>query len=155
FQLGVFLLCIGGYLMVKQVLAATSETSSSVINPYAWIVPFLGMIVLEIGYRRLKYIAKKQNSPALFADAIHYRIDGITSFFAVIALAAGAYLPRYSLLLDHLGACLIAVFMIIVGGKAAWENLHSLLDRVPDPSYFSRVREAALRVSGVQATEKL
>lgn len=155
FQLGFFLAIIGGYLVIKQVLAATSGTSVSVISPFAWIIPFMGMIVLEAGYRRLRYIAKKQNSPALFADAVHYRVDGITSLFAVLALAAGAYFPRYSMLFDHIGAGAIAIFMIVVGVKAAWENLHSLLDRAPDSSYFVLVEQAARRVEGVRGTEKL
>lgn len=155
FQLGVFLVIVGGYLGVQQCVAAAGETSSRVINPYTWIIPLMAMILLEIGYQHLKKIAKKQNSSALLADAIHYRIDGVSSFFAVLALALGAYFPKYSLILDHTGACFIALFMIGIGIKAALENLHPLLDRAPDEKYFQKVQEAAMKVEGVKGTEKL
>ncbi len=155
FQLGVFLVIVGGYLGVHQCIAAAKETSLRTMNPYTWVIPLVAMVLLEIGYRHLRKVAKKQNSSALLADAIHYRIDGISSFFAVLALALGAYLPRYSLVLDHIGASLIALFMIGIGVKAALENLHPLLDRVPDAAYFYKVQEAAMKVEGVKGTEKL
>jgi len=155
FQLGVFLVIVGGYLGVKQCIAAVQETSLAAINSYAWIIPLVAVVFLEIGYRHLKRVARKQNSSALLADAIHYRIDAISSLFAVLALALGAYFPKYSLTLDHTGAGLIALFMIGIGVKAAWENLHPLLDRAPDKSYFKAVHEAAMRVKGVKGTEKL
>lgn len=155
FQLGVFLVILGGYMGVHQCIAAASENSLGVMNPYAWIIPCGGVILLEIGYQRLKRIARKQNSSALFADAIHYRIDGISSLVAVLALALGALLPKYSLILDHVGALLISIFMIGIGVKAAIENIHPLLDRAPEDSYFDKVGNAALRVAGVLGTEKI
>lgn len=155
FQLGVFLVILGGYMGVHQWIAAASESSLQVMNPYAWVIPSAGVILLEIGYQRLKRIAKKQNSSALFADAIHYRIDGISSLMAVLALALGAVFPKYSLVLDHIGALLISLFMIGIGVKAAIENIHPLLDRAPDDSYFQKVEKAALRVEGVLGTEKI
>lgn len=155
FQLGVFLVIIGGYLAVHQCIAAADETSLRIINAYAWSIPLVAMILLEFGYHHLKKIAKKQNSSALLADAIHYRIDAVSSFCALLALSLGAYFPKYSLLLDHIGAGLIAFFMIGIGIKAALENLHPLLDRAPDAKYFNKVQEAAMKVDGVKDTEKL
>lgn len=111
--------------------------------------------MLEIGYRHLKRTAKRQNSPALLADAVHYRIDSINSLFAMVALAFAAYFPAYSVMIDHLGAVLIAVLMIVIGANAAKNNIHQLLDRTPDETYFTLVREATMRVAGVLATEKL
>ena len=154
-QLGVFLVIIGGYLGVTQAVFAAEETSLRVISPYAWLIPFGAVFLLEMGYQALKKVAKKQSSPALLADAVHYRIDGVTSLFAAIALALGAYFPHYSLVLDHVGAILISILMIGVGVKAGWSNLNQILDRVPDPEYFKKVHEAAMSVQGVMATEKL
>jgi cation diffusion facilitator family transporter len=155
FQLGIFLVILGGYLGIKQCIAAVGEVSLHVINPYTWVIPTVAVILLEIGYQRLKRIAKKQNSPALLADAIHYRIDGVSSLVAVLALALGAVFPHYSLTLDHIGAFFIAVFMVIIGVKAAIENIHPLLDRAPEKIYFEKVEKAALQVFGVLGTEKI
>lgn len=154
-QLGVFLIAIGGYLAVQQLFAAAGENSTKTLHPYAWIIPVFAMVLLELGYQRLKKVAQKQHSPALHADAVHYRIDGLSCLFAALALALGAYFPEKSRVLDHLGAVLIAFFMMGVGVKAFYENLHQILDRAPSLVFFQKVHAAAMRVPGVRATEKL
>jgi cation diffusion facilitator family transporter len=153
-QLGIFLAVIGGWMFVQQLTATFSE-SNRIMNAYTWLIPLGAVVLLEIGYRRLRYAAKKQNSPALLADAVHYRIDSINSLFATVALLLASYFPLHSLLFDHIGALLIACLMIIIGAVAARGNLDQILDRAPEPVYFQRVHEAALKVHGVLATEKL
>jgi cation diffusion facilitator family transporter len=154
-QLGIFLVAIGTYLGYSQLSIAVSESYTKAISAYAWMIPLAAVFLLEIGYQYLRKVAKKQNSPALRAEAIHYRIDSVSSLFAVVALGFGAYFPKYSHLLDHIGALSIAIFMIGIGVKATLENLNQILDRVPAPEYFKRVHEAAMRVEEVLATEKI
>ena len=154
-QLGLFLAILGGVLAYKQIIATVQERCSYEIASCAFLLPLGAMILLELGYRHLRRVAKEQNSPALFADAIHYRIDSISSLFATIALFLGSYVVPCSLILDHLGALLIALFMMGIGSKAAWENLHQILDRIPKASYFKVVHLAAMSVKGILATEKI
>lgn len=153
-QLGLMLVLIGGGMLVQQGFHLSMETLRS-ISPYAWIFPFIAMILLEFAYQMVMRAAKRENSPALAADAVHYRIDGLTSLCATVALAIGAFIPTWSMVLDHVGAILIACVMIVLGLYAARQNMHQLLDRVPDDSFFEKVRQAALRVSGVKETEKI
>lgn len=154
-QLGLLLVLVGGIMLVQQVFALTHEESTHVIDSRGWIFPFVAMVLLEISYRCVIKTARKQNSPALAADAVHYRIDGLTSLFATIALVIAAFVPSWGLIIDHGGAVLIALFMIVIGIQAARNNLHQLLDRVPDPAFFERIRSAAKKVAGVQGTEKI
>lgn len=154
-QLGVLLAALGAYMSYQQVGQILQGGHVGEINPHTWIIPLCAVILLEIGYRILKRTAKKQNSPALLADAVHYRIDGVNSLFAMIALIFAAYFPQYSQIIDHIGAVFIAILMIIVGTIAAKNNIHQLLDRVPETKYFDLVRQLALSVNGVLATEKL
>ncbi len=154
-QLGLFLTVVGGGMLIEQLRAISSEPSGKVIHPFTWLIPLGAVILLEISYKSLKRTAKRQNSPALAADAIHYRIDGINSFFAMIALLFAAYYPQYSALCDHLGAVVIALLMVGIGTFAAKNNLNQLLDKVPDGQYFEKVRSAAMQVEGVLATEKI
>lgn len=154
-QLGLFLAVVGGGMLVQQLTAISSEPSGKVIQPFTWLIPLGAVILLEISYQNLKRTAKRQNSPALAADAVHYRIDGINSFFAMIALLFAAYYPQYSALCDHLGAVVIALLMVGIGIFAAKNNLNQLLDRVPEGRYFDKVRSAAMQVEGVLATEKI
>jgi cation diffusion facilitator family transporter len=153
--LGLILAIIGASLFMQQLLHLSTEPIALQMDKRAWLIPFFAVILLEIGYRSVMYTAKKQNSPALAADAVHYRIDGITSLLATIALIFAAYVPSWSLAFDHLGAIFIALLMMCLGFYAAKSNFNQLMDRTPDPKFFQKTREAALRVEGVKGTEKI
>ena len=154
-QLGLMLALIGGGMLVQQSFHLVLEPKGFAIDSRAWVVSAIALVLLEICYRVIMRTAKRESSPALAADAIHYRIDGLTSLFATLALLMGAFYPAWSMLFDHLGAILIALLMIFMGIVAARSNIHQLMDRVPDASFFERVRQAALSISGVRGTEKI
>lgn len=153
-QLAILLSCIGGSLFIQQLLEFFSGPKVSVIDPKAWIVPVVAAILLEIAYRRMIFIAEKENSPALKADAVHYRIDAINSIIATIALLTATLIPHYSNWIDRWGAMLIALLMVYLGTRAAKENFHQLMDRKPMGRFFELVKNAALKVQGVKGTEK-
>jgi divalent metal cation (Fe/Co/Zn/Cd) transporter len=58
-------------------------------------------------------------------------------------------------LIDHGGAKLLAAIVVWRGLRSAFENLHQLMDRVPESASFERVRAAAAAVEGVQEVEKI
>ena len=154
-QLGIMLAVFGVVAMLQQGGQLAAEATGTVLDPKVWLFPFTALIFLELCYHIVIRVAKKHGSPALAADAIHYRIDAITSLFATIALLLGAYMPEWGPAFDHLGAIVIALIMIGLGVYAALSNVHQLMDRVPDELYFDKVRQGALRVAGVRDTEKV
>jgi cation diffusion facilitator family transporter len=153
-QLGSFMALVGGGMLVQQGLQLSSQ-AEHVINSWAWVIPFCAMILLELCYRFVMRVAKKQQSPALAADAVHYRIDGLTSLCATLALLVAAYFPAISHLIDHIGAICISIMMIGIGLNAAWENTKQLVDAKPSPEFFRKVKNAAKHVKGVLGTEKI
>lgn len=153
--LGILLIVLGGVMFFQQALGFFYQEVHRHIHPWAWFFPVVAVIVLEIAYRLLIFTAKKSNSPALAADAYHYRIDSLTSLLATFALISAAIWPESSVLIDHLGAILIALFMMVIGLLAARENFHQLMDKIPDPKFFDLVKQAALKASGVEGTEKI
>lgn len=154
-QLGLFLSFLGAGMFFYNFSEIPRSQSSTVIHPLLWVIPGLSIFLLEICYRMLMKTAAKEDSPALAADAIHYRVDSLTSVFAAGALLLGGIFPQYSQQFDHLGAVLISLFMIVVGLGAARNNMHQLLDRTPDKEYFEKVKLAAKRAEGVLGTEKI
>jgi cation diffusion facilitator family transporter len=154
-QLGVFLCIISFVMVVQQIFASTHSLHNDRISAYAWIIPLAAVVLLELAYQRLKRTARKQHSPALLADAMHYRMDALNSAFAAVALLCAAFFPKYSGLLDHIGALSIAVLMGIIGCNAIRNNARQLLDFIPEEKYFALVKEAALKVPDVKATEKV
>jgi cation diffusion facilitator family transporter len=153
--LGLLLVIIGLGLLVQQSLQLATLSSTPELDKRAWFIPFCALIMLEFCYRKIMYTAKKEHSPALAADAIHYRIDALTSLLATISLLAAAYFPSWSHTIDHTGALLIALFMIIIGIYATKGNINQILDRTPEEKYFTKVRQAARLVDGVRETEKI
>lgn len=154
-QLGLLLVFVGIGMFIHQVAHLTTESNVPSLNSHTWIFPFVALILLELSYRIVSRAAKIRHSPALAADAYHYRIDGLASLFATIALALGAFFPSWSILFDHVGALFIAGLMIGLGAFATKSNLNQLMDHIPNRSFFERVRKAALFVEGVKETEKI
>lgn len=154
-QLGLLLLVVGIGMMIHQAFQFFETTITKEIDGHAWIFAVVAVILLEISYQVVMRTAKKQNSPAMVADAFHYRIDAITSLFAAIALIFAAFLPGWSHWIDRGGAVLIACLMVYLGAMSALSNIHQLLDRAPPKKFFERVKSAAKRAKGVLGTEKI
>jgi cation diffusion facilitator family transporter len=154
-QLSVFMIVAGTVLGIQQFFSAFSLEDEWIISPYAWIIPFIAMILLEICYRFMMHFAKSHHSPALKVEAIHFRIDALNTLFATVALILAAFFPPFGRMFDHFGASLIAWLMVVIGISAAISNVHQLMDKKPDKAYFNLVREAAGQVEGVLDTEKL
>ncbi len=154
-QLSIFMIVGGGLLAFQQFFLAISPDGKELISPVAWLIPFIAVILLEICYRFMMHYAQKNHSPALKAEAVHFRIDALNSLFAMGALILAAFFPAAGGMLDHFGASLIAFLMVVIGFSAARSNIHQLMDKVPDKEYFSVIRDAASEVEGVFGTEKL
>ncbi len=150
-QLGLFLTIAGVGLFWHIVTGAEVYT----INSYAWIFALVTVLLLEFSYRRMRKVAKEQKSPALLAEALHFRTDGLNSLLALVALGAAALFPSVSGICDRIGALLISTCMCAMGLFAAKKNLNQLLDRAPEGELFEKVREAAMNVDGVKGTEKI
>lgn len=154
-QLGIFMVLVGGAMIAQQLFQLAEYTPNGPIDGTVWLIPFVATILLEVCYRIVSHVAKTQKSPALSADAIHYRMDALTSLFATVTLILAAWSPEWSVIIDHLGAILIAVLMVVVGSIAARSNIHQLMDKAPHDDYFEIVKKAAMDVDGVLETEKI
>lgn len=154
--IAILLIVLGFFSGYEQILALLQHQNKvSDINGYVWLIPGLGVVLLEISYQKVKRTAKNAKSPALMADAIHYRIDAVSSLLALISLGLAALFPIHTPFFDHFGAITIAILMIGLGIVATRKNISQLLDQTPSKEYFDLVRKSAVSVEGVLATEKL
>ena len=154
-QLGVLIVLLGGVLGGRSAWEAVREQPAANLPLWAAAVPALAAILLEATGRVVKAVGRREHSSALVAEAHHYRIDALTSLVAAAGLAAAAAAPAWGGLIDRGGAALLASLMIALGLAAVWENLHQLVDRVPDDGRFELVRTAAAAVPGVLEVEKV
>ena len=154
-QLGLFLLIAGIAMLCYEVRALFEPMSIKPVDARMWMVPLVCCGLLEVAYLKMRAIAKREHSPALYAEAVHFRVDSLNSVMALIALTLAALIPDWSWAIDRIGACGIALFMVGVGALAAKSNLNQLLDRIPDSVYFEKIKMAAKSVAGVMETEKI
>lgn len=153
-QLALLITLVGGGLMVQQLFAFSAAEDKTPINRFTWLIPFVAVLLLELSYQVIMRTAKRENSAALAADAVHYRTDSFSSMIAVVTLGIAAWLPQWSVTIDHLGAIVLAGAMILMGLWAAKVNANQLLDRIPEESFFERVKATAHKVEGVLGVEK-
>lgn len=154
-QLGIFLTIAGFGLLSQQLSALYSDVQKHAVNGYVWIFALSSVLLLEFSYRKMKRVAKEQKSPALLAEALHFRTDSLNSMLALVALGLAALFPEASGVCDRIGALLIASCMCGMGLFASKKNLNQLLDRIPETEFFEKVKLAAMRVDGVKGTEKI
>ncbi|NNJ26904.1 Ferrous-iron efflux pump FieF [Planctomycetes bacterium LzC2] len=154
-QLGVLIVLLGAALGGRAAWDAVSEDVALILPLWAAAVPLAAAVLLEITGRVVKSVGRREHSSALVAEAYHYRIDAFTSLVAAIGLAAASTAPEWGGLIDRAGAAALASLMIALGLAAVWENLHQLVDRVPDDERFELVRDAAASVEGVLEVEKV
>jgi cation diffusion facilitator family transporter len=154
-QLGIFLVIAGCSMFIYEIRSFWHLAPKEPVNANIWMIPLFVCALLEMAYRKMVHIAKREHSPALFSEAVHFRIDSMNSLFALVALILAALFPDASWIIDRVGAAVIALFMVFVGLHAAKSNLNQLLDRIPDQVYFDKINEAAKSVHGVHETEKI
>lgn len=104
----------------------------------------------RINYRLVKIamkVAKERKSSVLASNAIHHRIDSLTSIVALFTIG-GSYVFQDATWLDPVGGVLISLMVI----KAGWGNtvtsLLELADTTVDEEVKENVHEAALKALG-------
>lgn len=87
-------------------------------------------------------IAKERKSSVLASNAIHHRIDSLTSIVA-LATIAGAHLISDASWLDPVGGLIIAGMVI----RAGWGNTKSALLELGDVAVDDEVKEKVTKVT--------
>jgi len=108
------------------------------VNIFSYIVVVTSIIIDLTRSRALYRVAKKYNSQALEADALHFSTDIWSSAVVLLGLI-GANFGFY--VADSIAA--LAVALIVLGGsyKLGRRAINVLLDRTP-PELFEKVHEA-------------
>lgn len=154
-QLGVIIGVAGAWLAAQQVLGIASAEPAGVVLPWAWLAPLGAAVAMEAASRRVRTIGEREASTALISEAQHYRVDALTSMIAAAGLGAAALTPSLGHHVDLASAAVLSGIMMFLGGRAAWTNLHQLLDRTPHDEHFEQVRASALKTPGVLGIEKV
>jgi cation diffusion facilitator family transporter len=111
-------------------------------------------IVVDVSRSRMLYrVAKKYNSQALEADALHFSTDIWSSAVVILGLVCvklGEWKPSLAVLksADAVAAVVVAIIVFFVCGELGMRTIRALLDTAP-AGLDGRIADAAQAVPGV------
>jgi cation diffusion facilitator family transporter len=115
----------------------------------AFFVALLSIVGKEGLYRWSAAVGRRIRSPALVANAWHHRSDALSSIPAALAVLAARLLgPGWSMI-DHVGAVIVALFILRAAWKIVKPALGELIDTGAPREELARIREIALETEGV------
>jgi cation diffusion facilitator family transporter len=123
------------------------------ISIWAFLVMAIS-IVIDVNRSRMLYqAARKHNSQALEADALHFRTDIWSSSVVILGLICvkiGEWVPALAFLdkADAVAALGVALIVVYVSVRLGMRTIHALLDVAP-PGMVERIKAAAEAIPGV------
>ena len=124
----------------------------------AFGVMFLSMIVDFYRSRDLRRIARKYDSQALEADALHFSTDIWSSGVVVLGLALVWLGPRLEIpalhFADPIAALVVAGVVVYVSSRLARQTIDALLDASP-PGIRVRIMQEVAKVDGVLEVDRV
>ncbi|MNJ94205.1 Ferrous-iron efflux pump FieF [compost metagenome] len=148
-----------GFLIVSATIIAY-ESIENIGTPHdlpkPWTLFVLGGIIVwkEISYRIVMKKSKETNSSSLRADAWHHRSDAITSAAAFIGISIALLLGKGYENADDYAALFAAGFILYNCYHIFRPALGEIMDENVYDEVIDNIREEALNVEGIKATEK-
>ncbi|HUI82741.1 MAG TPA: cation-efflux pump [Candidatus Binatia bacterium] len=130
------------------------------IEPTLWafLVMGISMVVDLWRSRRLRRVAKRYESQALQADALHFSVDIWSSAVVILGLALVLLGRRYGqpwlAKADPVAALFVASIVVYVSSRLARQTIDTLLDAAP-AGIRSRIIEEVYRVDGVLQVDRV
>ncbi|PID80876.1 cation-efflux pump [bacterium DOLZORAL124_64_63] len=147
----VFMLATAGVILAKAAVAIAWGRLPEPELP-ALIASLVSVVIKEIMARYTLWVGQRHHSPALLANGAMHRSDAISSLVA--ALGIGGAMAGW-LLLDSVGAIVIAVLIGRMGWGLLRENVMVLMDTMPEPELLESIRSAGAGVACVQEIRDL
>ncbi|KAJ5482517.1 Cation efflux protein [Penicillium sp. IBT 31633x] len=154
---GVFMGLNAGQVLLAQVYPEVAETvahsgilghghshSHGPIGPSihaAWIAAG-SIVVKEWLYRATMKVAEERKSSVLASNAVHHRVDSLTSIVALFTIG-GSYVFQDATWLDPVGGILISLMVIKAGWGNTCTSLLELADTTVDEEIKHSVEDAA------------
>ncbi len=147
----VFLLLLAGIIAItgwQRLVSGSAEITTH------WFALMILVVAIGLdGWRwlTLKRVARKTNSEALEADALHFASDLVNS--AMVLAAFGAIWLGFKQA-DSIAALIVAAFIAVSGVRLAVRTINTLIDTAP-AGLADIMREAVETVPGVALIEKI
>lgn len=127
FETGLLLItCV--WIVYEAVSRLSTGNTHIEVNGWSFAVIIVSIVIDITRSRALMKTAKKYNSQALEADALHFSTDIASSAVVLVGLA-GAYFNLYAA--DAVSALIVAVIVIWISYKMGKKSIAALMDSSP------------------------
>lgn len=130
------------------------------IKPSAWAFVVMGLsIIIDLSRSRALYrVARKYDSQALEADALHFSTDVWSSSVVILGLICVTLAPKLNIPwlvnADAIAALIVAGIVIYVSLQLGGRTVSALTDSAP-PEWTETITAAVQAVPGVQKVERV
>jgi len=128
----VLLLITCVWIIYEAVSRLSSGETHIEVNLWSYIVVITSIVIDISRSRALMRVAKKYNSQALEADALHFSTDIWSSSVVLLGLICANF---GIFIADSIAALIVASIVIYISYKLGKRSINVLLDRVPEETY--------------------
>lgn len=127
------LLITCSWIIYEAISRLVSGETHIEVNIWSYIVVIASIIIDITRSRALMRVAKKHNSQALEADALHFSTDIWSSSVVLLGLICSNF---GFFIADSIAALGVALIVIYVSYKLGKRSVNVLLDKVPEETYL-------------------
>lgn len=120
----------------------------------ALVAALISIITKEWLYRWTVKKGKEIDSSSVVANAWHHRSDALSSIPALVAVALAMAHPKLAFL-DHVGAAVVALFIIKVSFEILKPVIQELSDKGATRSQVNTIDSIAMKVNGVKEVHSI
>jgi cation diffusion facilitator family transporter len=151
--LGVILIIVGVGIMIPAIESLWKHAfTNTPISIWAAAVALVVLVVKELLFQYMMYIAKKIKSKLLMANAWHARADAMSSLVVLAGLIGAS--AGYAWL-DKLAALIVGLLITKAGIQFGWHALKVLMDFSVPAEDLAIFRQTAMSIAGVVGVHDL
>ncbi len=143
-----FALVITAAAMSWNAVMSFGEPRTSAPGIIALIAAVSSIVIKEVLFRVTRRTGRHIRSSALLANAWHQRTDALSSIPVAIAVVSAMLHPGL-IILDSIGALLVAIFIFVAAWRIIAPGISALTDRAAPQEETAKISAVAASVSGV------
>ena len=148
------LLVTSGWIIYEAVHRLTAPEVHVEVSIWSFVVMGTSIVIDVTRSRMLMAAAKKHNSQALEADALHFSTDILSSSVVILGLILvliGRAFPNLVFLEkgDAIAALVVAVIVIFVSGELGFRSIQALLDAAPKNGEREQIVRQVGKMKGI------
>ena len=124
----ILLIATSGWVTYEATLRLLYHKTVFSLSIWAFVVVVISIVVDFFRARHLTKTAKKYNSQALEADALHFSTDILSSSVVLIGLIASYFGYHFA---DSIAALGVSIIVAIISIRLAYRAINALLDAAP------------------------